>query len=222
MTLQGKKIIVVGATGVLGSLLATSFAQQGADLILTTSSQSKLSSLGAAGRLLDLADPDSINQFANHFAGVAIDGLVIAAGAVAFGPASDVPAEITDKLMQVNATGPIQLVNALAQSLALAETSFVLTLSGKVAEIPTAGIAAYSASKSALFAYSVAAGRELRRNGVRWIDARPGHTETGFADRAAFGSSPAFPQGYEPSRVAARLLTAILEGEKDLPSSAFD
>jgi len=222
MSMQGKRIVAVGATGVLGSLLVKSFVDEGAEVIQTTSSAEKLASLGAGARLLDLNQPNSIAAFAAELVGLPIDGLVIAAGKVAFGLASEMPAEVTQHLMQVNATGPIQLINALASNLALPESSFILTLSGKVAEIPTAGIAAYSASKSALFAYSVAAGRELRRAGIRWVDARPGHTETGFASRPLFGTAPNFPQGYEPAQVASRLVAAILEGDKDLPSAAFD
>jgi cyclic-di-GMP-binding biofilm dispersal mediator protein len=90
-----------------------------------------------------------------------------------------------------------------------------------VAEAPTAGIAAYSAVKSALHAYGVAAGRELRRAGIRMIDARPGHTETELSLHPLAGVAPAFPAGLQPEAVALRLVEAIAGEEKDLPSSSF-
>jgi cyclic-di-GMP-binding biofilm dispersal mediator protein len=94
-------------------------------------------------------------------------------------------------------------------------------MSGVVAESPTAGLAAYSASKAALAAFMAAGSRELRRPGIRLLDARPGHTETGLATRAIQGTAPAFPTGFDPSAVADRMITAITAGERDLPSTAF-
>ena len=84
-----------------------------------------------------------------------------------------------------------------------------------------AGLSAYSASKAALHAFSVAAGREFRRLGVRFIDARPGHTESGLATRALFGEAPNFGAGLTTDAVAARIVAAIVNDEKDLPSAAF-
>jgi hypothetical protein len=57
--------------------------------------------------------------------------------------------------------------------------------------------------------------------GVRLLDARPGHTETGLVTRAIAGTAPAFAPGLDPDVVADRLLAAIVAGEKDLPSTAF-
>ncbi|MFM9133338.1 MAG: short-chain dehydrogenase, partial [Actinomycetota bacterium] len=59
------------------------------------------------------------------------------------------------------------------------------------------------------------------RAGVRVVDARPPHTETGLATRAVAGPAPQLPQGLEPPAVAARIVAAVTGGETDLPSSAF-
>jgi cyclic-di-GMP-binding biofilm dispersal mediator protein len=98
---------------------------------------------------------------------------------------------------------------------------FFLNISGVVAEQPMAGLAAYSASKAAVYAFNQAAAKELRRVGIRVIDARPGHTETGLASRPLFGTAPAFPAGMDASAVAARIVEAIQSDERDLPASAF-
>ena len=65
------------------------------------------------------------------------------------------------------------------------------------------------------------AGQPLPYAGIRIVDARPGHTETGLATRAIAGTAPAFPTGLDPDAVAQRIVTAIADGEKDLPSTAF-
>jgi cyclic-di-GMP-binding biofilm dispersal mediator protein len=84
-----------------------------------------------------------------------------------------------------------------------------------------AGMASYSASKTALLGYAQAAAREFRKLGISWIDARPGHTETGLAGRAIFGTAPGFGAGLAPEKVAKRIVEAILNDEKDLPSTSF-
>ena len=75
--------------------------------------------------------------------------------------------------------------------------------------------------KSALHSFGVAAGRELRRQGIRLIDARPGHTETELSRHPLAGATPVFPAGLSPAVVARRILEAIENDEKDLPSTSF-
>jgi len=223
----GKTFVVVGARGGLGREIASQLSVRGASVIGTSRSASTLADMaGFTSRqiALDLQDRQSVADFIDDLASgpVGIDGLVLAAGVVAFGPAAETRPETLAQLMTVNATAQLEIVAGLASTLANSGDGVIVTLSGKVAEIPTAGIAAYSASKSALYAFSVAAGRELRRANVRWVDARPGHTETGLASRAVAGTAPDFGAGLTPSAVATRIVDAILNDEKDLPSSAFD
>jgi short-subunit dehydrogenase len=82
-------------------------------------------------------------------------------------------------------------------------------------------MAAYSASKAALHAATVAIGREVRRRGISLIDARPPHTETGLANRPIAGTAPKFPPGLTPEFVAQRIVHALAEDERDVPASAF-
>ena len=79
----------------------------------------------------------------------------------------------------------------------------------------------YGASKAAVRSFDEALAREARKAGVRVIDARPPHTETGLASRAVAGTAPKFPVGLDPTAVARRIVQAIADGETDLPSTAF-
>lgn len=224
---SGKTFVVVGARGGLGREIATALTQRGASVIGTTRSESSFGEMvGYTSRQmpLDLNDPRSVADFIDELTSgpVGIDGLVLAAGIVAFGPAAETSSATLSELMTVNATAQLAIVTGLALTLARSGDAVVVSLSGKVAEIPTAGIAAYSASKAALHAFSVAAGRELRRSNIRWVDARPGHTETGLATRAVAGTAPDFGAGLTPAAVATRIVDAIVNDEKDLPSAAFE
>jgi len=217
----GAVVLVVGSTGGLGSRIAALLAEAGATVV----GASRHPSAGSVH--LDLRDPATIAQALTEVLSThgRLDGVVIAAGVVAFGPADSVTDATITELFDVNAAGPIRLVRdaapLLAVSAAAGRAPFIVTLSGVVAEAPTAGLAAYSAAKSALAAFATAATRELRRSGIRIIDARPGHTETGLANHPIAGTPPAFATGMSPDAVAERIVRAIVDDEKDLPSGAF-
>lgn len=228
--LKSKNILVMGASGVLGSTITTKIASLGATVLATSSSLESAERVPHAGNprlLLDLTNAESIQVLVNYLleSGAKIDGIVNATGVVAFGNFSELDAETLKKLFAVNAIGPIALIQgllpALKTSAAEGNAPFIVNISGVVAESPMAGLAAYSSSKAALYAFSQAVSRELRRDGIRVIDARPGHTETGLAGRAIAGVAPNFPQGMTADHVAERIVKAIVEDEKDLPSSSF-
>ena len=99
---------------------------------------------------------------------------------------------------------------------------FAVTISGVVAEAPTAGLAAYSASKAALHSFVRASAREYKKAGILLLDARPGHTETALSQHPLAGTAPRFGAGHSPESVAARIVRAVEEAETDLPPAAFD
>ena len=84
-------------------------------------------------------------------------------------------------------------------------------------------MAAYSATKAALTAADTALARELRRVGVRVIDARPPHTETGLTDRAIAGVAPRLAPGLDPATVARGILDAMADPRRtEVAAADFD
>lgn len=226
----GKNILVVGASGVLGAAITQKLLNRGAQVMATTSSNDRAAAIpsGASPRLLlDLANPTSVDVMVTYLSqsDAQIDGVVNAAGLVAFGSAAELNAETIARLSAVNLTGPMTLIAGiipnLRKSAARGATPFIVNISGVVAESPMVNMSAYSASKAGLWAFDQALSRELRKDGIRVIDARPGHTETGLAGRAIAGTAPNFPTGMSPDFVATRIVEAIANGEADLPSTAF-
>ncbi|MCJ0701917.1 SDR family oxidoreductase [Frigoribacterium faeni] len=218
-------VLVLGASGGLGSRIAAMLEDEGARVVRAARRPDSLS--GPDAYLADLRTEQGAASLvaAALQAHGRLDGVVVAAGVVAFGPADEVSDGTLAELVETNMLGPIRALRdasqALAESAAAGREPFVVTISGVVSESPTAGMAAYSASKAGLAAFVSAASREYRRRGVRVLDARPGHTDTGLATRAVEGTAPAFGAALEPDDVAARIVRAIVDGEKDLPSSAF-
>ena len=228
--LKLKRILVVGATGVFGSLFCQQLSELGASLVATASgpeSAHRLPSGSSKSYFLDLADPQQIERLVSDLEAdpAGLDAIILASGVVAFGSAAETPASVVEQMLRVNFLGQVQLVSRLlpllSESAEQNREPFVVSISGVIAENPMANMAAYSASKTAMHGYAVAATRELRRAGIRWIDARPGHTESGLASRAIFGQAPAFGAGLEPDAVVRRIIDAIVNDEKDLPSASF-
>lgn len=225
-TLAGTRILVLGASGGLGKPLCAELAARGTTVIGTTHRADRLAAIAgwtSTQLVLDLADPDSIATFLDSMENSdnTLDGVIVAAGVVGFGDAVDTSVASFDTMMAINATGPIRVLTGLVPLLARSSGSFIVTLSGRIAETPMAGLSSYAASKSALHAYSIAAGRELRRLGVRWLDARPGHTETGLSSHPLFGTAMDFGAGLDPIAVARRIVDGIENDERDLPSNEF-
>lgn len=230
LSLNGKRVLVVGATGAFGAEFCNQLMSAGAIVIGTASSSESSIRLGAnlhQRLLLDLRNQESIKTLAQYLLQTPeqLDGIVLASGLVAFGAISDTPVEVQNQLSQVNATGPINLVSQLIPKLTTAAATgsnpFVVSISGVIAESPMAGLAAYSSSKTAMHGFAIAAAKELKKLGIRWLDARPGHTESGLASRAIFGQAPNFGTGMDVTHVVSRIVRGITDDEKDLPSTSF-
>ena len=229
MELANKRFLVIGASGVLGAEITRQLRAKGAEVMGTASSNdsaAKIPNVAEVRLLLDLAQPESITTLTEYLvAASGLDGIINASGVVAFGPAAELTQDTIAKLTAINFQGPVQLLTQLHPALKASSEAgnepVVVNITGVVAETPMPNLAAYSASKTAIQGFLQALTREWRRDGIRVVSARPGHTETGLATRAIQGEAPQFPQGFTPEHVAAKIVEAIETDEKDLASSAF-
>jgi NAD(P)-dependent dehydrogenase (short-subunit alcohol dehydrogenase family) len=171
---------------------------------------------------LDLRDStagDRLAAAALHHHG-RLDGVVNAAGIVAFGPLTELDDVLVEELFLTNVVGPLWMLRRLVPLLTESR-GFVVNLSAVVAEQPLPGMVVYAATKAALTAADRALARELRRSGIHVCDVRPPHTETGLATRPIAGSAPRLPEGLAPAVVAARVVAAIEQGEAEVASTQF-
>ena len=225
--MQGSTVLVIGANGVFGRLTAEKLIAMGWGVIGTARSNESAANLPvglAQALLLDLESSESIATLTGYLStsGVQLDGIINAAGLVGFGSTTDTLASDAQKLMQVNHLGASAVISGLLPVLAKSEREpFVLSITGVVAEKVFPGMAAYVASKTAHSVWLKAFALEARRAKVRVIDARPGHTETGLASRALFGTAPAFAQGMTPEHVIDVIFGAIESGATEVASTDF-
>ena len=223
MELEGARTLVAGATGELGGQLARRLRGAGATVSVAGRDEERLASvaeeLDARAFRFDARDFASCEAAVTGAADAlgGLDLLVIATGEVGFGAATSLDMAAATRLFEVNVLGPMALVRAALARMDDAGT--VVGLSAIVADYPTADMAAYSASKAALSAYMAAVRRERRREGLRVLDVRPQHMETGFSDRAVAGEAPDLPQPLDPDEVVDTILGAMRDERREV---AFD
>lgn len=225
--LASAHVLVVGATGGLGAPISRRLAERGARLSLSARSADRLDALArelggavVGTHAADLTFPRAPGDVVRAAAGQGrLDGVVYAAGVVAFGPVTEMDDDTLDALLLTNLVAPVRLVRAAVP--VLAPGAFLAHLSAVVAERPAAGMAAYSATKAGLTGFDAALAHELRRQRIRVLDVRPPHTETGLAGRPIAGQAPPLGRGLDPDAVAARVVQAIEADERDLPAASF-
>ena len=212
-----KVAIVAGGTGGLGSALSSELQARGCVVVTISRAHS-----GDPRHIrADLRSPEAATAamaevVARHGS---FEIVINAMGVVAFGPVNTTSVDTVEELFLTNTFGHIFLMQAALQN--MSQGSVLVGISGVIAEQNLPGMSVYGASKAATRSFNEGLGREARRSGIRVIDARPPHTETGLVLRAIAGTPPKFPIGLDPIHVARRIVQAIADGETDLPSSAF-
>lgn len=213
----GTVALVAGGTGGLGRPIAEELTRRGA----TVSTVSRSHDDSPTHVIADLRSADEATRVIAEVLGRTgrLDIVVNAVGVVAFGDAVSTSVDTVEELFLTNTFAHVFLCAAALPH--ITKGGVIAGISGVVAEQNLPGMAAYGASKAAVRSFNEAFAREARRAGVRVLDARPPHTETGLAGRAIAGTAPRFPQGLDPADVARRIIDAIAAGETDLPSGAF-
>jgi len=217
MDLTGKVALVAGGTGGIGQLVVEELRRRGA--VVVTAARTPGDSVGHIAT--DLRLPEAATEVINHVISMhgRLDVVVNAIGVVAFGDVASTTSDTVEEVFLTNTFAHIFLCAAALPK--MTRGGAIVGISGVVAEQNLPGIAVYGASKAAMRSFNEGFAREARRLGVRVVDARPPHTETGLATRAVAGAAPKFPEGLNPSLVAKRLVDAITSGETDLPSTVF-
>ena len=219
MNFTGSKILILGASGGIGSAVARQLAQQGAELILVGRQRDQLNRLAAevlvpgckvAVITGDVAtDPLSIAKESIAVAGH-IDILINSAGVQTFGFCQDEASADTATLFATNVTGPIQLINALLPHMLARNQGRIVNIGSIFGSIGFPCFASYSASKFALRGFSEALRRELTGSGIQINYVAPRFTKTRFNRAAVTHMAEALGMNQDsPEQVAEQVIKAI-------------
>ena len=148
-----------------------------------------------------------------------LDVVIIASGVVGFGPVDRVRSDSLQSMIDVDLVGPLAVCGLVAPM--MSDGGVIAVITGAVVDSTMLGTGVYTAAKAGLSAAVGVMARDWRRQGVRCIDIRPPHTETGLSDRPQFGAAPKLGEGLTPEAVAERIWTAIEAGESVLAPGDF-
>ena len=188
MQLNGKRVMLTGASGGIGEAIVGALAEQGAHLVITGRNQQKLAQIAHAVRemggvcevvVADLGTSEGIFdvQQAVHTLGH-LDLLINNAGISEF-EAFDIQSDdAIEQLLHINLVSPMKLTKRLLPYLKAAERGLIVNIGSTFGSIGYPGFASYSASKFGLRGFNEALSRELADTNVDVCYIAPRATQT--------------------------------------------
>lgn len=187
--LNGKRALVTGASRGIGAAIALALADKGADVAITYERSADraaevVRAIEAKGRnavaiRADSADPAAVKQSVEE-AAKALGGLDILVNSVGIGRVGafvDLPLGDIDALLNVNVRSAIVATQAAIPH--LGRGGRIISIGSNAGErAPIAGLAVYSATKSALLALTRALARELGPQDITVNLVQPGPVDT--------------------------------------------
>lgn len=183
--IEGKTILVTGATSGIGRATAIACARMGAKIIAVGRNQERLNELKneclmSDGHLFiqcDLTDEEQVKALIEQCP--VVDGVACCAGVANMNPFAFVSQEEIERVFQINCFAPVMLVNRLLKAKKLSKGGsvvFVSSVDGP--KIVHAGNSVYSGSKSALVGMARNMAIDLASKKIRVNCVLPGTTDT--------------------------------------------
>ena len=232
MQLNGARILLTGASGGLGGVLARELAQAGAALLLTGRDPAALARIdlpaGSDYRLLqaDLTDAGGIDSAVAAARAFGANILINNAGVASFGLLAEQDWDDIERILATNLGAPIRLTRALLPWLTQQPTAAVVNIGSAFGSIPFAGFTAYSAAKAGLRGFSQALRRELADSTVRVIHVAPRAIDTPINPPAVRALNRALGSATDKPETVARHILGMLandvaEGHIGFPERFF-
>jgi len=193
--LEGKVAVITGGSSGIGRAAALSFANEGAQVLITGRRAEPLEAAAAdhaniVGLVADAARPEdaarTVAEAVKRWG--QLDVLVNNAGAGAILPLSDATADRIGSIFAVNVLGPSLLATAALPHLKESKGA-IINISSTFGHKPAAGLSHYAASKAALEHLTRCWALELAPYGIRVNAIAAGPTESG-ALTGMMGLSP--------------------------------
>ena len=183
-TLEGKTILVTGASSGIGKATAIECAKMGAKLVITGRDETRLNevynSLEGEGHtqiIADLSIDEDIQRLAKEVP--VLNGCVNNAGYNIMSVIQFIKKDDLERIMNVNLTAPIILTQLLVKNKKMAkDSSIVFTSSISARGRNSVGNSMYSATKGGLSSFMKNAALELAAKRIRCNAVLPGMVET--------------------------------------------
>lgn len=217
--LDGKVVLLSGATGGIGRATAAALAAEGATLVLTGRDQAALEGLAReieqAGVFVlplaaDLTRPDEVEHLVRRAVRECerIDALVAAHGIGVMADGLDLATEELERMLAVNVTATFRLVQQVAQQMRAARRGGrIVLLPGTMGAHTMPKASGYAASKWATTGMAKALAQDFRRHGITFSLLYLGGVDTPFWDQIDLRVQR--DQMLRPAQAAAAIRSAL-------------
>ena len=195
MTIDGKVILITGASQGIGAACAREFRNRGARLSLTARSEDKLKEVAGADAVVTAGDITSavvrsrvVERTMERFG--AIDILVNNAGAGLYAPAWKAPLDEAHSLFELNFFAPLAMVQLVAPHMREQRSGMIVNIGSIAGKVTLPWFTLYSATKYALGSLTEGLRMELAGDGIHAMVVCPGYVTTDFQAHALVGRPP--------------------------------
>lgn len=171
-SLEGKTILVTGASSGIGRGVAVACSQMGAKIIVTGRNEDRLiETLGLLNGdshhyfICDITNTESVKDLVSNLP--SLDGIVHCAGIDQRIPVKQLQEKDVDNVMNVNFRSPILLQSCLLQQRKISKGASIVFIASVASWSPSIGHSIYSASKGAIVSYSKCLALELAPRNIR-------------------------------------------------------
>lgn len=191
--MQNKVVVIVGATGGIGSALTRQLTPTGASLVLAAKDVTRLATLAEdlPGQVLtvptDITDLQQVNTLIEKAIAEfgQIDVLVNVAGAGILKSYNSLEPADLDKMLDINLKGCFYTTQAAAKEMQKRKSGHICNVVGILGKHSMAMAAAYSASKFGVVGFSKCMAEELKRFGIKFTLFYFGGVDSPFWDNVS-------------------------------------
>jgi short-subunit dehydrogenase len=219
MRIPGTSILVTGASGGLGAVMAKELASRGAKLIVSARRVSLLDQLAAEidaeVAVADLTDRADVERLAARAA--TCDVLVANAGTGGDPPLDELTETEIDFALDVNLRAPIVLAHAFAKAKIAAAKPGAIVVVGSLAGLAASpGTRMYNATKFGLRGFALSFAQELEGTGVTCTHVAPGFIRDAGMFHDGGIELPPGVRTKSPDDVARAVAKAIEQGPAEI------
>lgn len=192
-TLEGKIILITGASSGIGRATAIECSKLGATCFITARNEERLnetlSQMEGKGHQMivaDIATQDGIDTLVEQ--SPAIDGLVNNAGVSHTKPISFIKEEELNRIFSINTFAPIVLTKSLLKKKKMNVGGSIVFVSSAASINPDIANSIYSATKAAIASFSRSCAKELSVKQIRSNSVHPGMVETELVKNLIFSA----------------------------------
>ncbi len=193
-SINGKMVLLTGASGGLGEQLAYECAKQQAGLILVARREEVLKQVANTCQqwtnqpvyyyACDLSNAAEVELLLEKIQAIDVDVVINNAGRGYLKQASDLSKEEIEEMLQLNLYTLIQITQQYLPKFIRKKSGMFVQIASQAGKTATPKTSVYSASKFGVLGYSNALRLELKEQGIHVMTVNPGPIATQFFEKA--------------------------------------